>query len=301
MSQPTNRMRRAFRRPAALAAAAMLLLSAGCAANAPESAREETEELRVVAGTVAAAQYLNALNVDVAGVPTTDKELPEAYQGKPEVGMPMSPNLEQVLACEPDIFVADSSLKNTLEEMFYGQGVELVLLDNSSYDAVSENIDTLAQRLGKTGRADEVKKEIEQKKQSALALAQGKQQPTVAVIFGTTATFMLATDLSAVGSMVDMLGAVNVTDGEDLTESYVTFDRERLAELNPDVILRLSHADPEETAKAFESEFSKPFWQEIGAVRNGRVYDLDTVHFGVTANLDTVDAPVLLAEMLYGA
>lgn len=295
--------------------AVSLMILAGCqngsgsSAGNPSSAAsmestvssgEEGTAKRVVAGTVSAAQYLGALGVDVAGIPTTDKELPEAYQDKPQIGMPMSPNLEQILACEPEIFVSDANLKATLEEMFYGRDIELVLLDNNSYDSVEANISLLAEKLELQDKAEEVSADIRAKREEALKLAEGREQPTVAIIFGTTAMFMLATDTSYAGSIVNMLGAKNITDDLGLGDSYVTFDREKLAELNPDVILRLSHADPEETAKAFETEFQQPFWQEIKAVQDNRVYDLDTKYFGVTANFDSIEAPVVMAELLYG-
>ncbi len=280
----------------------VLLLSFSFTACSKTAKVEETVQVekRIVAGTVAAAQYLNALEVDVVGIPTTEKELPEKYKGKQEIGLPMTPNLELVLACTPDIFVADSTMKVTLEEMFYGKEVELVLLDNNSYDSVEQNINYLASLLGLEEKAKEVTADIENKREEAIQMAEGKTQPRVAVIFGTTAMFMLATDASYAGSVVDMLGAENITDGMGLGDAYVTFDREKLAELNPEVILRLSHADPEETAKAFEVEFSKPFWQSIKAVQDGRVYDLDTTYFGVTANYNAIDAPKILANMLYG-
>ena len=278
-----------------------LLLSFGLTAcrEAEEAMKEEESGLRIVAGTVSAAQYLNALGVDVVGIPSTEKNLPENYKGKPEIGLPMTPSLELVLACEPDIFVADGNLRVTLEEMFYEQEIETIFLNNNSYQSVEDNIKLLAEKLGLEDKAEEVTAEIQAKKEEALLLAEGKTQPTVAVIFGTTAMFMLATDYSYAGSLVELLGASNITDDMGLEDAYVTFDREKLAELNPEVILRLSHADPEETAKAFEAEFQKPFWQEIKAVREGRVYDLDTTHFGVTANFDSIEAPGILAEMLY--
>jgi len=260
----------------------------------------DTPTKRVVAGTVSAMGYLDALGVDIVGRPTTDKEIPEKYKDIQEIGMPMTPNLELVLACDPDIFIADSNLKTTLDEMFFGMDIEVILLDNNSYSSVETNITLLAEKLDKEDKAKEVSKVIQEKKEEALKITEGKEQPSVAVVFGTTAMFMLGTEKSYTGDIVKLLGVKNITDSLEGDEAYVTFDREKLAELNPDVILRLSHADPEETAKAFDAEFQQPFWQGIKAVQEGRVYDLDTTHFGVTANYNSIDAPKILAEMLYG-
>lgn len=261
---------------------------------------EEVTEKRVVAGTVASAQYLDALGVDVVAVPTTEKKLPENYEGKPEIGLPMSPNLELILAQEPDVVVTDSNLKATIDEMFEGKDIEVILLNSNSYESIAENLNTLGEKLGLESKAEEVVAEIESKKAEAIAMTEGKDKKTVAIIFGTTSSFMLATENSCTGSIVKLLGATNVSEELGLTDAYVAFDREKLAELNPDVILRLSHADPEEAKKAFDAEFEQDFWQGLTAVQENKVYDLDTAYFGVTANFDTIDAPVKLAEILYG-
>lgn len=261
---------------------------------------EEITEKRVIAGTVAAAQYLDILGVDVVAVPTTAKTLPENYQGKPEIGGPMTPNLELILAQDPDVLVTDSNLKATIEEMFAGKNIEIVLLDSNSYESVATNLITIGEALGLEEKAAEAVAGIEDKKAEALAMAEGKEQPKVAIVFGTTSAFMLATENSCTGSIVKVLGATNVADDLELADAYVAFDREKLAELNPDIILRLSHADTEETKKAFDAEFEQDFWQNLDAVKAGKVYDLDTAYFGVTANYDTIEAPIKMAEILYG-
>ena len=45
---------------------------------------------------------------------------------------------------------------------------------------------------------------------------------------------------------------------------------------NPDIILRTSHAMPEEVMKNFETEFAQnDIWSKFSAVQNGKVYNLD--------------------------
>lgn len=52
--------------------------------------KSESKE-RVVATTVAVTEIMDALEVDLVGVPTSSKTLPKRYKGLPEVGNPMSP------------------------------------------------------------------------------------------------------------------------------------------------------------------------------------------------------------------
>ncbi len=39
---------------------------------------------------------MDVLEVDLVGVPTSSKTLPKRYKGLPEVGNPMSPDMEKV-------------------------------------------------------------------------------------------------------------------------------------------------------------------------------------------------------------
>uniref|UniRef100_UPI00260AFEB1 ABC transporter substrate-binding protein n=1 Tax=Clostridium sp. TaxID=1506 RepID=UPI00260AFEB1 len=94
----------------------------------------------------------------------------------------------------------------------------------------------------------------------------------------------------------------NVTDSIDTIDSaYVNFSMEQIVEMNPDYILRLSHGDIEVTKKAFDEEFStNPAWMTLDATKEGRVYDLDPVVFGVTANLSIIEAIEELGNIIYG-
>ena len=62
---------------------AALLLLAGC--GSPKSAADETstkkmeQEKRVVTTTVATTEIMAKLNVDLVGIPTSSKKLPERY------------------------------------------------------------------------------------------------------------------------------------------------------------------------------------------------------------------------------
>ena len=68
--------------------AIILLMSiAGCSSPKRNSkaGKDESKE-RVVATTVAVTEIMDALEVDLVGVPTSSKTLPKRYKGLPEVG-----------------------------------------------------------------------------------------------------------------------------------------------------------------------------------------------------------------------
>ena len=69
----------------------------------------------------------------------------------------------------------------------------------------------------------------------------------------------------------------------------------------PDIILRTSHAMPEQVAIMFEEEFkNNNIWKHFDAVKNGKVYDLDNEKCGMSATFRYKDALEDLKSILYG-
>lgn len=260
------------------------------------------EEVKVVAATVAATNVLAELDAEVIGVPATSQTLPEQYADLPQVGQAMSPDLEIVASLEPDLFVMDSSFKSSVEESLSQYGLNTFFFETGSYSAFVNSIKELGTEINREEEANELAGEIE----SAVAKGlekKGDESPTVAVIFGAGDNFMLATDTSYLGDLVSTLGATNITSKleGDMSSAYVQFSLEQILAENPDYVLRFAHGNVEETAKMFDQTFdSNEAYQALDAVKEGRVYDLDSTVFNVSANLQITTAIETLADILYG-
>lgn len=260
------------------------------------------EEVKVVAATVAVTNVLAELDAEVIGVPATSQTLPEQYADLPQVGQAMSPDLEIVASLEPDLFVMDSSFKSSVEESLSQYGLNTFFFETGSYSAFVNSIKKLGTEINREEEANELAGEIE----SAVAKGlekKGDESPTVAVIFGAGDNFMLATDTSYLGDLVSTLGATNITSKleGDMSSAYVQFSLEQILAENPDYVLRFAHGNVEETAKMFDQTFdSNEAYQALDAVKEGRVYDLDSTVFNVSANLQITTAIETLADILYG-
>lgn len=260
------------------------------------------EEVKVVAATVAVTNVLAELDAEVIGVPATSQTLPEQYADLPQVGQAMSPDLEIVASLEPDLFVMDSSFKSSVEESLSQYGLNTFFFETGSYSAFVNSIKELGTEINRDEEANELVGEIE----SAVAKGlekKGDESPTVAVIFGAGDNFMLATDTSYLGDLVSTLGATNITSKleGDMSSAYVQFSLEQILAENPDYVLRFAHGNVEETAKMFDQTFdSNEAYQALDAVKEGRVYDLDSAVFNVSANLQITTAIETLADILYG-
>ena len=115
---------------------------------------------------------------------------------------------------------------------------------------------------------------------------------------GLQGYYIVATEKSYVGSLVEMAGGQNVYAGTD--EEFLSANTEDIKTKEPDVILRASHAMPEQVQQMFADEFEKnDIWKHFAAVQNGRVYDLDSSLFGMSANFSYQQALEALQPMLY--
>ena len=262
---------------------------------------KQVQDKKVIAGTVMAAELLDLLDIDAVGVPSTKKGLPKRYEGIAEIGMSMKPDVEKIVSLQPDVMISDFALKEAVDGILADQDIEMLYLKNNSYEDVITTLTTLGEYFGKEEKAKEVIKAMKDTEEKVLASIKDKENPRVMVLFGTTESFMLSTNNSFVGSLIEKLGATNVTDelSKGAPTPYVPFSLEQAVGLNPDIILRLTHMEVEASKAAFEKEFSKGLWQNMKPVQEGKVYDLDHEYFGVTANSHASESLEKLAEILY--
>lgn len=263
---------------------------------------KEVEEIKVVAATVSATQVLAELNAEVLGVPATSQTLPDGYQDLPQVGQAMNPDLEIVASLNPDLFIMDASFKSSVEESLTEYGLNTFFFETGTYTAFLNSIKELGNAINRQDEATTLLNQLKQAEEVALA-NKTEQTPTVAIIFGAGDNFMLATESSYLGDLAKTLGAINIASEIDtnIESAYIQFSLEQILAQNPDYVLRFAHGNIEETSKMFDEAFDKnEAYQQLDAVADGKVYDLDSTIFNVSANLKVTEAITKLGEILYG-
>ena len=279
------------------------LLMTGCQAGGTTGKSEDVaKEKTVVAATVSGSQVVDKLDANVVGIPTTQLEMPEKFKGLPEVGQSMNPDLEVVASLNPDVFVMDNAFKDSVEKSLKEYDFNTFFLKTNTYTDYIKSIEELGKTIDKEEEATtlinelkNIEKEVKSKK--------GDKAPTVAIIFGSGENFMLATETSYLGDLVKTVGGKNIASKLDknVENGYVQLSLEYILEQNPDYILRFAHGNLEETKKSFDKAFDKnPAYQELNAVKNNKVVDLDSNVFNVSANLKVKEAIQTLGDILYG-
>lgn len=278
-----------------------LAMLAGCSSDKDKAAavQEDIEDGdRIVATTVALTEIMDALEIDLVGVPSSYKDLPERYADAKEVGNPMSPDMEMLLSLKPTEIYSVTTLKYDLQEMFEERGIDMTYANLESIDAMHEEILKIGEKYDRLPQAEAIVAEFEEKLAQIEVVAEGKEKPTVLILLGIPGSYLVATEHSYIGDLVKRVGGVNVITGEDV--EFLSSNTEYLQQSNPDIILRAAHGMPEQVVEMFDEEFrSNDVWKHFNAVKNGRVYDLEETLFGTTGNLAAIEALDELQKMLY--
>lgn len=285
-----------------LSAAAVISL-VGCVNQHPESAATKTEankEVRLVATSPAVAQICNRLNLDLVGVCNTSGTLPEKYDNVKKVGMAMNPDLETIRSLNPDYVLSPSSLESDLQPKYASIGVKSLFLNLKSVDGMYASIEDLGEKFDRKDEADEMLNEFKTFMDKYKDKNKDKKSPKVLVLMGLPGSYIVATDNSYVGSLVKLAGGTNVY-GDGGGEEFLTANTEDMQTKDPDIILRAAHALPDEVKEMFAKEFeTNDVWKHFRAVQNGKVYDLDSSLFNMSANFSYSDALEMLQPLLYG-
>lgn len=275
----------------------MLTFMVGCSSsesNESNVTNSNGEEV-VVATSVAVTEILDKLGVEVSGVPTTSYELPESTKDATEVGSPMNPDLEIIKSLNPTCVVSVDTLGSDFEKQFTENNIPSMFVNLSTVDGLKETIANLGEKFDKSEKAAEIIAELENK-ENELNLSKKENKKDVLILFGAPGSVMVSTDNSYVGNLVKIAGGNNIFESE--SSSFIQVNMEEIIKRNPDKILIMTHAVPDEAKKTVEEEFAKATWQQLDAIKNNKVYYLENGYFGMSANLKVIEALDKLGAIL---
>ena len=283
-------------------AGVMALCVTGCVNQHPEetTSTNESREVRLVATSPAVVQICNRLDLDLVGICQSTSDLPERYDGVTTVGMAMNPDLEIIKSLDPDYILSPATLQNDLQPKYASIGVSSLFLNLKSVEGMYASIEGLGEKFGREEEAAVMLAEFDSFMPEFAEKNAGKESPKVLVLMGLPGSYIIATDNSYVGSLVKLAGGTNVY-GDGDGQEFLFANTEDMKTKEPDVILRAAHGLPDEARKMFAEEFStNDIWQHFKAVQKGRVYDLDSSLFNMSANFSYEEALKALQPMLYG-
>lgn len=216
------------------------------------------------------------------------------------IGGAMSPNLELILAADPDFILASSASQADLEllDTFEQTGVPTAYFDVQSLDEYLGVLDICTQLTGALENYDLYGTQVKERVEAA-ASRQDDSAPTVLYIQATGSSCTVkGSDGNVLGEMLSDLGCINVADGNSLLEDL---SLEAIMDADPDYIFAVPHsADPAAAMETLETTLlSNPAWQSLRAVQNGSFYTLPRRLYNLKPNALWGEAYEGLADILY--
>jgi iron complex transport system substrate-binding protein len=221
-------------------------------------------------------------------------------------GTHAEPDVEQIIAAEPDFIIASSNTDADLElqETFENAGIATAYFDVSYFD---EYLNMLKICTDITGRADlyeqnglEVAKQIEEvKEKAANRLEESGEAPTVLFLRAGSSSIKAKGSEGVVGSeILADLGCINIADSDDSLLDDLSM--EAIIVANPDYIFITTQGSDSDAIEANiqETLIDNPAWSTLDAVKEGRYYVLEKELYNLKPNAKWGEAYEKLEEIL---
>lgn len=256
---------------------------------------------RIVTTSVPLTEMLYLLGITPVGVPTSTNPIPADFETIDRIGSPMAPDLEVVTKLEPDLLLGAESLRSTLDKSLEGIDLQKAYLRTESFEDLKLSLKVLGTYFNKKMRMNAALTKILDKENELSQLAEGKELPSVLLVIGTADSFMVMSEKSYLGSLVNKLGADNIaTSVLQVTDTYSPINMENIVAADPDIILVLASGDHGATEDKFKKEIEKnETWTKLSAYANNKINILDYSVFGVTSILNAETALTEIAKYFY--
>lgn len=271
----------------------------GCS-NKKTELKKSDNNISVVATSAAIIEIMDKLDYPLEGVSESKiYELPEKYKNSQKVGFPMNPDIEKIKMIDPDYVFSPVSLIADLKPKYDNAGINYGFVNLNNIPGMYKSILGIGNLLNRKREAEMLYKDYEDFISDYKSKNKVKGEgPSVLILMGLPGSYLAATENSYVGSLVKLAGGRNVY--RDGNEQFINVNPEDMLEKNPDIILRTSHAMPEDVMKMFKKEFMENnIWKHFKAVKENKVFDLDYRKFGMSAKFNYKEALEELGEIMY--
>ncbi len=217
------------------------------------------------------------------------------------LGAIKQPNLELLLASEPDLVLASSNtaaqaeLRDTLERA----GLTVAYFNVTNFEEYLDMLKICTDLTGDSGAYETYGAALQTQIDAARARADGSK-PTVLYIRATGSSCKVKNSRDTVlGEMLADLDCVNIADSEDSLLEQLSL--EAILRADPAYIFAvLQGADSARAEQTLEQTLlSNPAWESLTAVREGRFFVLEHELYNLKPNGKWGEAYEKLADILY--
>ena len=217
-----------------------------------------------------------------------------------DLGSHMEPDVEAILALEPDFVIASSKqdAQTELLETLENAGITVAYFDVNNFE---DYLNSLKIFTDITGRDDlytknglDVEKEIEKAKEQI-----DGRKPTVLFVRAAATSVKVKGSKGVVGGeILADLDTINIADSDSSLEDL---SMEAIILADPDYIFVTTQGSKTDEALANVEELmvKNPAWNSLKAVQNGNYYVIDKALYNSKPNARWGEAYQLLADIIY--
>ncbi len=212
-------------------------------------------------------------------------------------------NLEQLIACEPDLILASCGTdRNTeLESAFDKAGLTAAYFSVDNFEDYLRMLKICTEITGFTENYETYGTAVQNQVEEAKRRADGSR-PTVLYVRATGSSCKVKnSEGSVLGEMLAALDCENIADRDDSLLEQLSM--EAILESDPDYIFAvLQGSDTTDAEKILETTLlQNPAWSTLTAVQEGRYYVMDQNLYNMKPNARWGEAYEQLADILYPA
>lgn len=210
-------------------------------------------------------------------------------------------SVETLAAAKPDLVIASAKndSQRNLEETLASLDMPVVYYDVSSFDDYCRVLEQFTQI---TEDQNAYKKNVEDQSRIIGEIQKRyvdaiDNPSAIAVRLTGKGSSLLGANDSVMGEMLEDLNVSNLA-GEKTQKEY---SMESLIQEQPDFIFFTAQGKDNETAQQMADEFfSEPKWQQLNAVKDGKVYVMDSKFYNLKPNAQWASALAHLETIVYG-
>ena len=199
----------------------------------------------------------------IVGVSAFSNYPPEAAT-KTVVGSFHAPDVEKIIALDPDIVFAGRSIHTAQLDMLRSAGIKIIEIEPQNLEDILNSIIVIGNFIGEEKHARILAHDLNTRLQNIERLSADLPRRKVFVeIWG--APLMTIGTKSYINDIVDRAGGINVIDRP---RDYTTCDIEMLYAKNPDVYVVLSKHNDSNAALPIAL---RPGYRDLPAIKNGNI------------------------------
>ena len=191
---------------------------------------------------------------------------PEAKQ-KPRIGGFANPDIEQIAAGAPDLILATGIHAKSVVPNLESHGLPVLVVEPKTLEDVLGRILLIGQMTGEEAKARSLAQVLRARMDAVTARVKDTARPRV--FFEISTELYTAGPGSFIDDMIVRAGGRNVA--ADAAKPWPQLSQESVVLKDPEVIL-LGNATG---AEAVDKVRARPGWQEIAAVKSGRIIAID--------------------------